>query len=217
MTSHKAPFITFEGGEGCGKSTQVDLLFRHLLLLGIDVVSYREPGGTKGAEEIRSLLLEGDGDRWTPTTEALLMSAARADLVEKRIRPQLNKGGWVLCDRFTDSTLAYQGFGHGLDDASIAQLNQFTVGSLTPDLTFVFQLNPKLGLERTALRAGGKDRYETFDLSFHTKVEKGYEEILKRNPERCVAVNALLDIEMISEMIFTEVSQRFGLYFPQLT
>lgn len=211
MMTNKAPFITFEGGEGCGKSTQIELLFRRLLQVGIDAVSYREPGGTKGAEDIRSLLLQGDGERWTPTTEALLMSAARADLVEKRILPQLEKGSWVLCDRFTDSTLAYQGFGHGLGYAPITALNYFTVGSLKPDLTFIFQLNPELGLERTALREGGKDRYEQFDLSFHNRVEKGYEEILKKNPERCVAINALLDIEMISQIIFAEVSKRFAI------
>jgi len=209
MMTNKAPFITFEGGEGCGKSTQIELLFRRLLQVGVDAVSYREPGGTKGAEDIRSLLLQGDGERWTPTTEALLMSASRADLVEKRILPQLEKGSWVLCDRFTDSTLAYQGFGHGLGYAPITALNYFTVGSLKPDLTFVFQLNPELGLERTALREGGKDRYEQFDLSFHSRVEKGYEEILKKNPERCVAINALLDIEVISQIVFAEVCKRF--------
>lgn len=209
MMTHKAPFITFEGGEGCGKSTQIEILFRHLLQLNIDVVSYREPGGTKGAEEIRAILLQGDGERWTPTTEALLMSSARSDLVEKRILPQLEKGSWVLCDRFTDSTLAYQGFGHGLGYDPITALNHFTVGSLKPDLTFIFQLSPELGLARTALREGGKDRYEQFDLSFHNKVEKGYEEILQKNPERCVGINALLDIEMISQMIFAEVCKRF--------
>ncbi len=209
MMTQKAPFITFEGGEGCGKSTQAELLFRRLLQLGIDAVSYREPGGTKGAEDIRSLLLQGEGERWTPTTEALLMSASRADLVAKRILPQLEKGSWVICDRFTDSTLAYQGFGHGLGYDPLTELNRFTVGSLTPDLTFIFQLNPEVGLARTALREGGKDRYEQFDLSFHSRVEKGYEEILKKNPQRCVPINALLDIEMISQVIFEEICKRF--------
>lgn len=209
MITKKAPFITFEGGEGCGKSTQVEILFRRLLQLGIDVVSYREPGGTKGAEDIRSLLLQGEGERWTSTTEALLMSAARADLVAKCILPHLAKGSWVLCDRFTDSTLAYQGFGHGLSYTSLAELNRFTVGSLTPDLTFIFRLNPEVGLARTALRERGKDRYEQFDLSFHTRVEKGYEEILKKNPERCFAINALLDIDIISNIILEEVGKRF--------
>lgn len=210
MSSDKTPFITFEGGEGCGKSTQVERLFRRLLLGNINVITYREPGGTKGAEDIRNLLLQGESERWTPITEALLMSAARADLVNKKILPQLKEGMWVICDRFYDSTLAYQGYGHGLGFASIEALNSFTVGALKPDLTFVFQLSPEIGLERTALREGGKDRYEKFDLSFHQRVEQGYNEILRRNPDRCVAINALLDIEMISDMVFQEVWKRFG-------
>lgn len=147
----------------------------------------------------------------TPTTEALLMSAARADLVQKRILPQIEGGDWVLCDRFTDSTIAYQGYGHELGYAAIQALNTFTVGTLEPDLTFVFQLNPELGLERAASRNGGRDRFERFDLDFHRRVAKGYEEVLKNNPHRCVAINGLLDIDMISELIFKEVSQRFGL------
>jgi dTMP kinase len=210
MSSHKTPFITFEGGEGCGKSTQIERLFRRLLLANINVITYREPGGTKGAEDIRSLLLQGESERWTPTTEALLMSAARADLVSKKILPQLEEGMWVLCDRFYDSTLAYQGYGHGLGYESIEALNTFTVGALKPDLTFIFQLSPEIGLERTALREGGKDRYEKFNLGFHQRVEEGYNEILKRSPDRCVAINALLDIEMISDVIFQEVWKRFG-------
>ncbi len=146
MTVHKAPFIVFEGGEGSGKSTQIEILYRKLLQGDIDVVSYREPGGTKGAEDIRELLVKGDRERWNPVTEALLMSAARADLVEKHILPQLEKGTWVLCDRFTDSTIAYQGYGHQLGAQAIEDLNRFTVGTLKPDLAFVFQINAELGL-----------------------------------------------------------------------
>jgi len=209
MAKHKAPFITFEGGEGSGKSTQIEILFRKLLEGGLEAVSYREPGGTKGAEEIRTLLMEGDGDRWTPRTEALLMSAARADLVQKHILPQLEGGTWVLCDRFTDSTLAYQGYGHGLGYDSIIGLNEFTVESLEPDLTFIFQINPRLGLDRAALRKAGINRFEQYDLAFHERVAKGYDEILKRNPQRCFAVNALLDIDAISALIFEEVRRRF--------
>lgn len=208
------PFITFEGGEGSGKSTQIDLLYRKLLQRGVDVISCREPGGTKGAEEIRALLLKGDEDRWGPVTEALLMSASRADLVQKRILPYLGKGGWVLCDRFTDSTIAYQGYGHELGYDPIVHLNQFTVGSLEPTLTFIFQLDPHVGLERTALRVGGEDRYERFDFTFHQKVAKGYAEILRKNPKRCVAINALEDIEVIAERIFEIICQRFGSLLP---
>ena len=114
MTSQKAPFITFEGGEGSGKTTQIALLCQALIKRGIDVASYREPGGTDGSEEIRRLILKGDGDRWTSRAEALLMSASRAELVVKRLLPHLEGGTWVVCDRFTDSTMAYQGYGHGL-------------------------------------------------------------------------------------------------------
>ena len=210
MTIRKTPFITFEGGEGSGKTTQSVLLYQALLKIGVDVVSYREPGGTKGSEEIRHLILNGPGDRWTPRAEALLMSASRAELVHKRILPHLKDNTWVICDRFTDSTLAYQGFGHDLGYEPIDELNKFTVGSLEPDLTFIFQLSPELGLARTALREGGEDRYEHFELDFHLKVEQGYKEILKRNPQRCVPINAFLDIDTVSKTIFTEVTKRFG-------
>ncbi len=214
MTKPKARFITFEGGEGAGKSTQINILYRKLLQGGIDIVSYREPGGTKGAEEIRELLVEGDGDRWTHVTEALLMSAARADLVSKHILPQLEGGTWILCDRFTDSTLAYQGYGHGLDITRLQELNHFTVGTLEPDLTFIFQLNPELGLERVAQRKLETNRFDQYSMAFHKRVAGGYEKILKDNPDRCVSVNALLDIDIISQLIFKEVCQRFGIYTP---
>src|SRR3990167_5799930 len=141
MKLHKAPFITFEGGEGSGKSTQIGILFDSLLQNGIDVVQYREPGGTKGAEEIRALLVEGDWGRWNPTTEALLMSASRADLIQKKIIPELEGNTWVLCDRFADSTLAYQGYGHELGTERIKALNRFTIGDLEPDLTFILQID----------------------------------------------------------------------------
>jgi dTMP kinase len=211
MTNHKVPFITFEGGEGSGKTTQSALLNQELLKLGIDVVLYREPGGTKGAEEIRHLILNGDRDRWTSKAEALLMSASRAELVEKRILPHLEEGTWVVCDRFTDSTMAYQGYGHNLGFELIEGLNKFTVGNLEPDLTFIFQLSPELGLARTALRKGGEDRYENFSLEFHRRVEEGYKTVLEKNPHRCVAINALLDISTISRLIFNEVEKRFRL------
>src|ERR1700722_7251045 len=216
MIKHKPPFITFEGGEGSGKSTQIEILFQKILKAGIDVVSYREPGGTKGAEEIRELLVKGNRERWTPTTEALLMSAARADLVEKRIIPDLNNNTWVLCDRFTDSTIAYQGYGHGLGCDRIQELNHFTVEELKPDLTFIFQMNPEVGLKRVALRQGDENRYEKFDLNFHHRVAEGYAEILKNNPNRCVSINAALGIDKISQMIFEEVTNRFDeLGLPQ--
>lgn len=204
-----APFITFEGGEGCGKSTQIVRLAQTLADQAVNVTLFREPGGTEGAEEIRDLLLKGSRDRWTPTTDALLMSAARADLVGKRIVPHLAQGGWVLCDRFTDSTLAYQGYGHGLALESLKALNQFTVGALEPDLTFIFQLDPQIGFERAASRDRQADRYEQFGLPFYERVEEGYREILKNNPHRCVAIDASLDPDSIAEIIFQNVKKRF--------
>jgi len=207
---HKPPFITFEGGEGSGKTTQSVVLHQKLLKMGLDVVLYREPGGTKGSEEIRHLILKGEGDRWTPKGEALLMSASRAELVSKRIFPHLEEGAWVICDRYIDSTMAYQGYGHKLGFEAIEALNNFTVGTLKPDLTFIFQLSPELGLARTTHRREGEDRYENFSLDFHQRVEEGYKEILEKNPHRCVAINALLDIETISQQVFTEVQKRFG-------
>ena len=209
MRNKKTPFFTFEGGEGSGKTTQASILYQALLQLGVDVVLYREPGGTKGAEEIRHLILNGEGDRWTAKAEALLMSASRAELVEKRLLPHLDERTWVICDRFTDSTIAYQGYGHKLGFDPIVELNNFTVGNLVPDLTFIFQLSPQLGLARTALREGGEDRYENLHLDFHNRVEEGYREILNKYPDRCVAINALLDIDAISLVIFNEVKKRF--------
>ena len=209
MKLHKAPFITFEGGEGSGKSTQIHILFERLLQMDIDVVQYREPGGTKGAEEIRSLLFEGEQERWSPSSEALLLSAARADLIQKKILPALEGNTWVLCDRYADSTLAYQGFGHELGEKPIKELNRFTIGDLEPDLTFVFQINAEIGLQRVADRKTHTDRFERNDILFHQRVQKGYDEILKKNPQRCIPINALLDIDRISQLIFDEVMKRF--------
>jgi len=211
MNHKHAPFITFEGGEGSGKTTQIHILFKELLKRGVDVIHYREPGGTRGAEIIRKLLVRGAKKKWTPTAEALLMSAARAELVEKRIVPQLKQGTWVLCDRYTDSTIAYQGFGHNLGYKPIEALNRFTVGVLIPDLTFVFQIAPELGLSRTTQREGDENRFEKFDLPFHRRVAEGYAEILQQNPDRCVPINGLLDVSMISDNILQTVKQRFGI------
>lgn len=209
MRSFCSPlFITFEGGEGCGKSTQVKLLYQALLQKGLDVVCFREPGGTSGAEEIRHLLLSGEQERWTPTAEALLMSAARAELVRRCILPALQQGKVVICDRFIDSSLAYQGVGHRLGYEAIAALNEFTVGTLKPTLTFVFQLDPHIGLERVVHRKAGKDRYEQLDLSFHERVQDGYQEVLNRNPDRCRAIDARQAVEKIAETILQEIETK---------
>ncbi len=209
MQKIKGPFITFEGGEGSGKSTQCEILVNRLIDLGKSVKFYREPGGTAGAEEIRNLLMQGDKGRWNAKTEALLMSSARADLIHRHIIPEREEGHWIICDRFADSTIAYQGYGHQLGFEKVAELNDFTIGDLEPDLTFVFQIDPNLGLERTALRKTGHYRFEQFDLDFHERVAQGYNAILKQFPNRCVPVDASLDIDSVSEFILAKVNEWF--------
>ena len=209
MARQRAPFITFEGGEGSGKSTQAKILHDVLKDQGVDVLSYREPGGTSGAEEIRNILMQGDKGRWNAKTEALLMSAARADLIHRHIIPELESGKWIICDRFADSTTAYQGYGHGLGYDKVMDLNNFTIGSLTPDLTFIFQIDPMLGMERVMKRKTGHYRFEQLDMDFHQLVADGYNEILKRNPDRCVPIDATQDIETTTQTILSHIKDRF--------
>lgn len=210
----RAPFITFEGGEGTGKSTQINRLKEALLLQGIQVETFREPGGTVGAEEIRKLLVEGDPARWDGMTEALLMYAARRDLAQKRIFPALADGVWGLSDRFFDSTFAYQGFGQDLGYDTILKLNKVVMGDFQPDLTFVFQLDLDVGLGRAFDRGGLEDRFENKGKLFHEKVAKGYEEVIKHNPNRCVVINALQDIDQVFSDITKVIYERFGVKIP---
>ena len=199
--TNSAPFITFEGGEGAGKSTQIDILANHLRGLDIQVETVREPGGTRGAEHIRELLLKGHTDRWDPITEALLMSAAHRDLLVKRIQPHLEKGSWVLCDRHFDSTTAYQGFGHEIGYDHILELNHFTVGDFQPNLTFIIDIPPQIGIERTTDRTLGEDRFERMNIEFHHRVQQGYHTIAKDNPTRCVVVDGFMDINDLAANI----------------
>ncbi|WP_096702878.1 dTMP kinase [Magnetospirillum sp. 15-1] len=183
-------FITFEGGEGAGKSTQVRLLADSLRDEGLMVVTTREPGGSSGAEAIRALLVEGDPDRWDGVTEALLHFAARRDHLVKTVWPALERGAWVISDRFADSTLAYQGFGHGLDPDVIANLYRVAVGHFAPDLTLVLDLPVENGLERAGLRGGAEDRYERMGLGFHQRLRQGFLGIAAANPVRCAVIDA---------------------------
>ena len=210
----RPPFITFEGGEGSGKSTQIQYLQKALLSQGIQVETFREPGGTPGAEAIRKLLVEGDPDRWDGMTEALLMYAARRDLTQKRILPTLAQGVWVLCDRFFDSTVAYQGFGHELGYETILAINQAVMDDFAPDLTFVFNLGSGIGLERAKSRGGAEDRFERKGLSFHERVAEGYAEIVKRNSDRCVVIDALQDIDQVFADIAEIIEKRFKVTIP---
>ncbi len=204
----KGRFITLEGGEGGGKSTQARLLTDFLSARVGEVVLTREPGGAPGAEQIRALLVDGDVQRWDATTEALLHFAARRDHLVNTVRPALERGAWVVSDRFADSTMAYQGYGHGLDRRAIAGLYRLCVGALKPDLTLILDLPVEEGLARAAGRQGGEDRYERMDADFHRRLRDGFLEIARREPERCAVVDASRDIVSVHAAIADTVRQR---------
>ncbi len=197
-------FITLEGGEGAGKSTQAALLAERLYAAGMDVEVTREPGGTPGAEAIRDLFVTGAVDRWSATTEALLINAARADHVARRIRPALDAGRWVICDRFIDSTLAYQGAGKGADLAELRQLHGWATGDLWPDLTLILALPISEGLARAASRPGGTARFEAHDLAFHQCVAAGFATIAGDDPARCRLVDARSGVDVVAALLWAE-------------
>lgn len=207
-TSGRGRFITFEGGEGAGKSTQIRRLAETLRARGIDVVLTREPGGSPGAEAIRTLLVEGEPGRWDGITETLLFAAARHDHVERTIRPALARGAWVLCDRFTDSTIAYQGYGAGADIELIRSLSAAAAGDVVPDLTLILDLPIEEGLKRAASRAGGEDRFERKGAEFHTRLREGFLAIAKDEPVRCAIIDATGSPDEVAEKISKLVSGR---------
>jgi dTMP kinase len=204
-------FITFEGGEGAGKSTNVRLLADVLRGAGLGVVETREPGGSPGAEQIRELLIHGEVARWDAMTEALLHFAARRDHVTRVIQPALASGDWVLCDRFADSTMAYQGYGHGLAPEAIEQLYALTVGALAPDLTVILDLPVGEGLRRAETRESGGTRYERMDQAFHERLRSGFLAIAERDPERCLVIDASLPVDAVHQAIKEAVSARLNL------
>ena len=199
-------FITLEGGECAGKTTQSALMARALTARGVRVLRTREPGGPPGAEMLREILLRGSID-WAPRAETLLHFAARVEHVAKTILPALEAGMWVICDRFFDSTLAYQGYGQGADKDFIISL----VGLLgiLPDLTIVLDTGESVVAERMRQRGGG-DRYERLDAGFHARVRQGFRTIAAANPERCVLLDASGDIDAVHTVIMTTVWTRSG-------
>lgn len=205
-------FITLEGGEGAGKSTQARLLAANLERVGLSLVLTREPGGAPGAEEIRRLLVEGEPGRWTAMTEALLHSAARADHLERLVRPALAAGNWVVCDRFVDSTTAYQGYGHGLDPERIVALNRIVTGSTMPDLTLILDLPVAEGLARAdgrnSTNGQNEDRYERMGRDFHERLREGFLAIARAEPERCVVIDARAPVEEVAAAIAGAVEER---------
>lgn len=199
-------FISFEGGEGAGKSTQVARLAERLRAHGIEVVLTREPGGTPGAEAVRELIVNGTAERWNPITEALLVNAARADHVARLIEPALARGAWVVCDRFVDSTLAYQGAGKGLDETLLRQLHEMAAGGLLPDLTLILDLDVAAGLARANARRGSVDRFEGHDRAFHERVRNGFRAIATNDPRRCRLIDAGRRVEEVAEAIWQAVA-----------
>jgi dTMP kinase len=204
-------FITVEGGEGSGKSTQLRRLATALAGRSIACVLTREPGGCPGAEQIRRLLVEGATGRWQPMTEALLHYAARVEHVTRTIEPALGCGDWVLSDRFADSTTAYQGYGHGLGADAIDRLHRLALGSLRPDLTLIFDLPVEQGLARARARGGDEDRYERMDRAFHERLRAGFLEIARAEPQRCAVIDAGGDIDSVAAMAWAAVSRRLAL------
>ncbi len=205
-------FITFEGGEGAGKSTQVRLLADRLSAAGETVVVTREPGGTPIAEDIRRVLLAGVAEQLGPDGEAVLFAAARADHVERVIRPALQAGKWVLCDRFSDSTRVYQGVGDGADAGILQALDRVAVGRTQPDLTLILDVPAEGGLARAAKRSaeGGRtpDRFERDDVSLHEARRQAFLAIAQAEPERCVVIDATRSEEATAEAIWRAVGAR---------
>ncbi|MFD2649741.1 dTMP kinase [Devosia albogilva] len=211
----RARFITFEGGEGVGKSTQVKRLLQHLQQNGIDAVRTREPGGTAKAEAIRSFILQGRSESWGAGAEAVLFASARLDHVRQLIAPNLAAGTWVLCDRFHDSTRAYQGLTGGVDERLIGELETLALDGHVPDLTIVLDMDPEIAFRRVEQRqlADGLkvtgDRFEKEELDWHRTLRDGFLAIANANPERCVVLDADRDEDELERVIWATVSARF--------
>lgn len=205
-------FITFEGGEGTGKSTHAAMLARHLESLGLGVLLTREPGGSPGAEIIRHVLLSGAAKPFGPEAEAMLFAAARDDHLNCSILPALSAGKWVVCDRFVDSTRVYQGVLGKLDRRLIKALERVSIGTLSPDLTFVLDVPVALGQERTAKRrAGGSpDRFEAEKTEFHETLRQAYLTLAASEPERCVIVDASATKDDVAKRIWATVNSRLN-------
>ncbi len=198
-------FITFEGGDGSGKSTQVNLLKDYLDNLNFETIKTREPGGTPSAEILRNLLTTGEVEKWTPMSEALLMWASRYEHLIQVIEPALDSGKNVICDRFYDSTYAYQGVAHNLGIDKMEKLKKIIIGGIEPDVTFVLDIDPKVGLKRSLDRSNQENRFENYNIDFHNKIRSAFLEIAKKNKNRCVVVDASLNEQEINNLIITVI------------
>jgi dTMP kinase len=213
-TARKVPirgrFITFEGGEGSGKSTQIRMLADRLDAAKLRAIVTREPGGSPGAEIIRHLVLSGIGKLLGPEAETLLFAAARDDHVQTVIRPALDQGIWVLCDRFSDSTRAYQGKLGQVDPKILNALERVTIGDLKPDLTVILDIPVEVGMQRAAARrgVGAPDRFEAEDIGFHQKLRDAYRQIAADEPQRCALIDANADANTVAAKVWTALRQR---------
>lgn len=211
-------FITFEGGEGSGKTSQINRLAQHLTEHKQKVITTREPGGTEEAEKIRDFLVQRDGGDWAPMAECLLLYAARYMNVQDVIRPALDDGKIVISDRFYDSTFAYQGYGHGFPLDKIETLNDLVLLNLKPNLTFILDIDPEEGIARSQRRLTAEaigfeqneDRFENLDISFHQRLREGFLDIAKNNPDRCVVIDATQDMDAITQQLIDETMERLA-------
>jgi dTMP kinase len=228
-------FVTFEGGEGAGKSTQALLLQRTLSRLRVPADVTREPGGTPLAEAVRAVLLDAGLSQRSPSSELLLFYAARADHLQRRILPALHAGSWVICDRFNDSTRAYQGSLDQNQRALLEALERHVVGSNLPDLTVILDVDPEVGMRRAIRRtydAGGRspllvtdqlafsfapDRFEALDIEFHRRVRTAFLEIARAEPHRCVVIDSGGGIHRVAELVWEAISERFSASLPNAT
>lgn len=213
----KGRFITFEGGEGTGKSTQLHLLAEYLRSKGINAVATKEPGGTPTGQELRRILVTGDKDKFDATAEALLYFADRHIHMAQKVWPEMEQGAWVLSDRFADSTVAYQYYGYDkrVSKENLDCLYKIAVGDFKPDLTVILDIDPEIGLARSFKKADGMDvkelRFEGRELAFHQRLRRGFLEIAEQEPQRCVVLNADKSIEALHEEIVKVITERFGL------
>ena len=204
--SKKGLFISFEGGEGVGKSTQIELLKASLTKKNINVLSTREPGGTKEGELIRKFLVSGEINSWDSYSESLIFNALRREHINKIINPSLFKGDIVLCDRFIDSTIVYQGVGGAINESLLLSLHKNFCYDLYPDITFFLSLDPKVGLDRTLSRNNKtENRFENMGLSYHQKIQDGFKALSDKNNKRFFEINAELSVEKISNQIYDHV------------
>ena len=208
-------FISLEGGEGAGKSTQIEAIKEYIESKGKKVVLTREPGGSTGSEELRELLVSGEQNRWDPISETLIMYAARREHWIKKIQPALEDGSWVISDRFSDSTIVYQGYGKGVSRSLIRNLHSLTLGETYPDLTLILDIPAEIGLKRSLDRDKETDthntRFENMKLSFHKRVRDGFKKIAAKHPNRVHSINAEKPIEKVTEDIISLLSKTFNI------